>query len=571
MSRRTSRNNSYTSGISPSGFYIADVVAVNGDYVSVKVPRLGLNNIYENVPFTGFTPAVGDRIWVSFVEGKASHLLGFVGAGDTGTDITEIVAGTNLNGGGTSGSITLNLDDDITLSTVTADSFYGSFYGDLHGAIHIPVKNVSGGTLLKGTPVYATGAVGASGAVEVEASLAATAATMPAMGLLVQDLAHNGQGDVVVSGVLQNIDTVTPGYKVGYELYVDPSGGLTATRPTGRSHLVQKIGKVIREQQMTGEILVQGAGRTNDVPNSFTTSSDVIVGGELSVINDLIVDTDTLFVDSGTNNVGIGTTSPNADLEVSDGAPLVYITDSDNLVTDNAYNASLMFRDSANSVVGTFGFLSPSNQDMDIGNFTPYGRMDFSTNGTIRMSIDSSGNVGINDQTPSYQLDVNGTGRFTGDLSVNATIITDYIRNDNGNFLALEGGDGWNLGSNASGEYVWLAAEGGIQIVSSDSNSTVWANRESVRLSATGGVDNALKVYGHIYPSSTNAKDLGSSSLRWRNIYTQDLHLSNGIGDYTVVEGEEDLYLTNNLTGKAFKFALIEVDPSEVPAKSEVE
>ena len=555
MSRRTSRNNSYTSGISPSGFYIADVVAVNDGYVSVNVPRLGLNNIYENVPFTGFTPAVGDRIWVSFVEGKASHLLGFVGAGDTGTDITEIVAGTNLNGGGTSGSITLNLDDDITLSTVTADSFYGSFYGDLYGAIHIPVKNVSGGTLLKGTPVYATGAVGASGAVEVEASLAGTAATMPAMGLLDQDLAHNGQGDVVVSGVLQNIDTVTPGYKVGYELYVDPSGGLTATRPTGRSHLVQKIGKVIREQQNTGEILVQGAGRTNDVPNSFTTSSDVIVGGELSVTNDLIVDTDTLFVDSSTNKVGIGTTSPSAALDIK-GASNPEIR----LQSTDSTDPFLYFGDQVDAVRGGIGFDTSANALLLRG-----------YNNNTRMTIDSSGRVGINDETPAYQLDVDGTGRFTGDLSVNSTIITDYIRNDNGNFLALEGGDSWNLGTNASGEYVWLAAEGGIMIVSSDANSTVWANRNQVRLSPTGGIDNALKVYGHIYPSSTNAKDLGSSSLRWRNIYTQDLHLSNGIGDYTVVEGEEDLYLTNNLTGKAFKFALIEVDPSEVPAKSEVE
>jgi hypothetical protein len=46
------------------------------------------------------------------------------------------------------------------------------------------------------------------------------------------------------------------------------------------------------------------------------------------------------------------------------------------------------------------------------------------------------------------------------------------------------------------------------------------------------------------------------------------LHLSNGIGDYTVIEGEEDLFLTNNKTGKAFKFALIEVDASQVPPKS---
>ena len=71
-----------------------------------------------------------------------------------------------------------------------------------------------------------------------------------------------------------------------------------------------------------------------------------------------------------------------------------------------------------------------------------------------------------------------------------------------------------------------------------------------------------------LVPAATNTYDLGTSSLRWRNIYTQDLHLSNGIGDYTVVEGEENLYLTNNKTGKAFKFALIEVDPMEVPPKS---
>ncbi len=73
---------------------------------------------------------------------------------------------------------------------------------------------------------------------------------------------------------------------------------------------------------------------------------------------------------------------------------------------------------------------------------------------------------------------------------------------------------------------------------------------------------------GHFNPAATNTYDLGTTSLRWRNLYTQDLHLSNGIGDYTVVEGEENLYLVNNKTNKSFKFALIEVDPAEVPPKS---
>jgi hypothetical protein len=79
----------------------------------------------------------------------------------------------------------------------------------------------------------------------------------------------------------------------------------------------------------------------------------------------------------------------------------------------------------------------------------------------------------------------------------------------------------------------------------------------------------AITATGNVNPQATNTYDLGTSSLRWRNIFTQDLHLSNGIGDYTVVEGEDELYLINNKSKKHFKFALIEVDPSEVPAKSD--
>lgn len=78
-----------------------------------------------------------------------------------------------------------------------------------------------------------------------------------------------------------------------------------------------------------------------------------------------------------------------------------------------------------------------------------------------------------------------------------------------------------------------------------------------------------VNAAGHTCPGVTNAFDLGSTTLRWRNIYTQDLHLSNGIGDYTMIEGEEDLFLVNNKNGKHYKFALIQVDPSIVPAKSE--
>jgi hypothetical protein len=89
------------------------------------------------------------------------------------------------------------------------------------------------------------------------------------------------------------------------------------------------------------------------------------------------------------------------------------------------------------------------------------------------------------------------------------------------------------------------------------------------RLTANNIVANGgTSTLRQINPEATNTYDLGTTGLRWRNIYTQDLHLSNGIGDYTVIEGEEDLYIVNNKTNKSFKFSLIEVDSSEVPPKS---
>ena len=72
-----------------------------------------------------------------------------------------------------------------------------------------------------------------------------------------------------------------------------------------------------------------------------------------------------------------------------------------------------------------------------------------------------------------------------------------------------------------------------------------------------------------VSPGVDNTYDLGSSSLRWANLYTGDLNLSNKgsandvdntWGDYTIQEGESDLYLINNRNGKKYKFNLTEIN-----------
>jgi hypothetical protein len=72
----------------------------------------------------------------------------------------------------------------------------------------------------------------------------------------------------------------------------------------------------------------------------------------------------------------------------------------------------------------------------------------------------------------------------------------------------------------------------------------------------------------HFIPATHNTYDLGRSDTRIRNIYTADLHCSNKgssndvdgtWGDYTIQEGESDLFLINNRSGKKYKFNLTEV------------
>jgi len=88
------------------------------------------------------------------------------------------------------------------------------------------------------------------------------------------------------------------------------------------------------------------------------------------------------------------------------------------------------------------------------------------------------------------------------------------------------------------------------------------------------GTNNSSNVQisssGHLHPSANNTYDCGTSSLAWRNVYTNDLHLSNmnkpegndvdgTNGNWTIQEGSENLYIINNNNGKKFKISLEEI------------
>jgi len=175
-----------------------------------------------------------------------------VGPGAYVSAVGNVVAGTYFIG------------DGSLISNITAANVNGNVTQSLNTlSVRIPVKNTTASTLAKGTPVYATGAVGATNVLEVAASRADTAGTMAAIGILETALTANAQGYAISVGELSNIDTST--YTVGQELYVGATGGITGARPTG-ANVVQTVGVVGRVNASTGHLTVN-IWNQNSLPN----------------------------------------------------------------------------------------------------------------------------------------------------------------------------------------------------------------------------------------------------------------------------------------------------------------
>jgi hypothetical protein len=116
-------------------------------------------------------------------------------------------------------------------------------------------------------------------------------------------------------------------------------------------------------------------------------------------------------------SIGIGTTSPS-----SYGSPRklhVHSTDDTRgILIQNTYSGSfaeLHFSASREYRIGVGG--SATDSGSTANNFYIFDN----TAGAHRLTISSSGNIGINTTTPAYTLDVNGTGKFNTALTIGAT------------------------------------------------------------------------------------------------------------------------------------------------------
>tara|TARA_B100001121_G_scaffold113906_1_gene100363 strand:+ start:41 stop:1099 length:1059 start_codon:yes stop_codon:yes gene_type:complete len=328
---------------------------------------------------------------------------------------------------------------------------------------------------------------------------------------------------------------------------------------------------VINDGSFGGNVSVGGTLTYEDVTNIdsvglITARAGIVVGSgiTLSVDGDGFftgVVTATSYAGDGSALTGIdatqivtGNTSVQTVDTGSDGHVKVNTEGSERLRITSGGGVKFINADSPSSTTEPAQILNHA------GGWQFYASSDSSTHNNIifgtnsvsageRLRITSDGKIGIGDDTPDALLSIKGDSDAATTPSIRLKDGTDtreaWITNSAGDLILNNGGD-----DNTPH----------CKITMMDANIIHFstANTERARIDSSG----------HLLPATNDTYDLGSSSLRWRDIYTGDLNLSNEgktndvdgtWGNYTIQEGENDLFLINNRNGKKYKFNLTEV------------
>ena len=267
-------------------------------------------------------------------------------------------------------------------------------------------------------------------------------------------------------------------------------------------------------------------------------------------------------------NVGIGTDNPTEKIHVS----ALGATD-EPTIKISGENSSIFLRTAGSGGsfptggVGNDGELIYLGGDFRFGVGTASKNLIFFNGAgyTERLRIDSSGRViiGTNSGSGNITLKLQGhSGNAAHDAKVRlcrgtdspsdtnqlgAIFFSDNSESPSADIIAIRDGGTWS-GSSKPGALKFSTTPDGAA-----------SPIERLRINSAG----------HTLPGADATQDLGSATKRWANIYSADLQLSNEgaandvdgtWGQYTIQEGEDDLFLINRRSGKKYKFILQEVN-----------
>ena len=216
----------------------------------------------------------------------------------------------------------------------------------------------------------------------------------------------------------------------------------------------------------------------------------------------------------------------------------------------------ITFTDS-NIIDGWFGMVPVSGNSYFAMGFSGYTEQGF--------KVYQGGSVSINASSIGY---ANTKLQVNGNSSTDENNTTVFIQHSFG------GSNGFGLAISRNASSAAALSLG----ADTSNNGIISANNTNLRLGKnTSGTfyeylninTNGNSVFsGNVLPVSDAVYTLGSPSFRWNHVYTTDLHLSNEgkqnivdgtWGDWTLQEGENDIFMLNNRSGEKFKMKLEKV------------
>ena len=185
----------------------------------------------------------------------------------------------------------------------------------------------------------------------------------------------------------------------------------------------------------------------------------------------------------------------------------------------------------------------------------------------IKMYV-RGGSIGAGGLRQAFHAHENGAVDLyhNGNKKIETTSIGLKITGGHGDGLQIENG-GTNLSSQIKLKNTTVNKEYTLGVAGNTGNNG--QNSSFVFRDETANTTRLeITSSGNLIPGQGSTYDLGATGRAWNNLYVNDMHFSNEgssnsvdgtWGDWTLQEGENDVFMINNRTGKKFAITMREV------------
>ena len=274
--------------------------------------------------------------------------------------------------------------------------------------------------------------------------------------------------------------------------------GIGTTSPSEKLHVLSSGNTVARfETSLTSDMAIELKNSQGSMFFGLGGGEEFAVGTDADLNG-----TNSKFVVKSSGNVGIGTTSPGAKLDVDGNIKLSgYIVDSNSEIIDFAINDLKVQGKHINAEFGVWARSYGTVRQMGIDGGAAY--MGLYTSGTEKVRIDTSGNVGIGTTSPIRKLDVNSAA------------VSDIARfgNNSGNFTFGQTTALTSLDLTASNAYRIRQGSTTPFYIKSDGNVGIGTTSPVVKLQVDGTITSTGVLTAYTSVPSINIGHNGNSAF----------------------------------------------------------